>query len=112
MGVLRKGDVVVYPFPYTDLTSRKLRPCLVCSNEMGEDVLLCQITSREIGRDRFAVPITADMSSGSLFRHDSYVRVNMLFTASTHQIVRRIGRISDDEYAQVVRLIVQMIRKH
>jgi len=41
-----KGDVVVIPFPFSDLTQTKRRPALVISALEGDDVILCQITNR------------------------------------------------------------------
>ena len=41
-----KGDVVVVPFPFSDLTAAKRRPALVITAFPGDDVILCQITSR------------------------------------------------------------------
>jgi mRNA interferase MazF len=40
------GDVVIIPFPQTDLAPGKRRPALVLVNLKGEDVILCQITSK------------------------------------------------------------------
>jgi len=47
-----KGDVVVVPFPFSDLTQAKRRPALVVAVLEGEDLLLCQITSQQI-RDSY-----------------------------------------------------------
>jgi mRNA interferase MazF len=41
-----KGDVVVVPFPFSDLTQAKRRPALVLAGLEGNDLILCQITSR------------------------------------------------------------------
>ena len=40
-----KGDVVVVPFPFSDLSQAKRRPALVISKLDGDDLILCQITS-------------------------------------------------------------------
>ena len=46
-----KGDVVITPFPYSDLTAQKRRPALVISVLSGSDVILCQITTKKIVND-------------------------------------------------------------
>jgi mRNA interferase MazF len=57
MGTFVKGDVVVVPFPFSDLSAAKRRPALVVAILTGDDVILCQITSRAI-TDSYAIPIT------------------------------------------------------
>lgn len=42
-----KGDVVVVPFPFSDLTEAKRRPAFVLEELDGEDRILCQITSQQ-----------------------------------------------------------------
>ena len=41
---LTRGDVVLVPFPFTDLSGRKVRPALVL-NVVGEDVLVAFLSS-------------------------------------------------------------------
>ena len=43
-----KGDVVVVPFPFSDLSQSKRRPALVITELTGDDLILCQITSQSI----------------------------------------------------------------
>jgi mRNA interferase MazF len=51
-----KGEVVVIPFPFSDLTQAKRRPALVIAELEGDDLILCQITSQAI-KDKYAIPI-------------------------------------------------------
>ena len=50
MGKFVKGDVVVIPFPFSDLTGKKRRPAFVVSVLPGDDIILCQITSSAVER--------------------------------------------------------------
>ena len=40
-----RGDVVVLPFPFSDLSESKRRPALVITELLRNDIILCQITS-------------------------------------------------------------------
>lgn len=90
MGTFTKGEIVLFPFPYTDLSNRKLRPCLVLSDEMGDDILLCQITSKKIRKDQYTVEIKKDETIDGSLQIDSYIRSNMIFTSSKSQIVKKV----------------------
>jgi len=41
-----RGDIVVIPFPFSDLSGSKKRPALVLADLQGDDIILCQITSQ------------------------------------------------------------------
>jgi len=43
MGLPSVGDVVIIPFPYSDLTKFKRRPALILAEVGRGDFLLCQI---------------------------------------------------------------------
>lgn len=111
MGTFTKGDVVLFPFPYTDLSTRKLRPCLVLSGEMGDDILLCQITAKETRKDDFIIELnTNETESGSLLI-ESYIRTNMIFTAAKNQILKKVCRINKKKYVHVVEMIYNLIKQ-
>ncbi len=46
MGKFVKGDVIVVPFPFSDLSASKKRPALVVASLKGDDVILCGYTSK------------------------------------------------------------------
>jgi mRNA interferase MazF len=44
---LVKGDVIVTPFPFTDLSSSKKKPALILARLKGDDLICIQITSED-----------------------------------------------------------------
>ena len=87
-----KGDVVVIPFPFSDLSQSKRRPALVLTVLQGNDLILCQITSKSV-KDNYAIPVDQnDFASGHL-NQESNIRPNRLFTADSQIILYRIGNI-------------------
>ena len=104
-----KGDVVVVPFPFSDLTNAKRRPAFVLAVLPGDDIILCQITSRDV-RDDLAVKLkAADFEVGSLLV-ESNIRPNRLFTADRHIILYKIGHLYQEKINEVVDKTVDLIR--
>ncbi len=55
MGVLAAGQVVLVPFPFSDLTRTKMRPAVVLADAGRDDWILCQITSNPYGDTRSVI---------------------------------------------------------
>ena len=87
MGRFVKGQIVVLPFPYSDLSGSKHRPALVIASLSGDDLILCQITTA-VRTDGYSVELTnGDFITGSL-PHASAIRPTRLFTADSNLIIR------------------------
>ena len=109
MGRFVKGEVVVLPFPFSDLSSSKRRPALVIVPLQGDDVILCMITSKTV-RDSNAIPLAhTDFAGGGLPR-SSYVRPNRLFTADSRIVIRSVGKLTDSKLEQVINAIVEIVK--
>jgi mRNA interferase MazF len=103
-----KGDVVVVPFPFSDLSASKKRPALVVAALTGDDVILCQITSKTIS-DNYAVPLAnAHFKTGGLHQ-DSNIRPNRLFTVDSNIILYRAGELTPSKIKEVVAKIVEIV---
>lgn len=104
-----KGDIVVVPFPFTDLTQLKRRPALVVAALEGEDIILCQITSQKI-KDKHAILISNnDFESGAL-RHKSNIRPNRIFTADHKIVLYKAGRLKHNKTQIIIDRIVDLIK--
>lgn len=108
MGEFVKGDLIVVPFPFSDLTANKRRPALVVASMISDDVILCQITSKSV-RDTYAISLTeSDLKTGT-FHQDSNIRPNRLFTADSNIILYRIGTLTPEKHSEVVSKIIELI---
>lgn len=105
-----KGDVVVLPFPFSDLTQSKRRPALVLVALNGSEVLLCQITSQNV-RDGHAIVLeAADFHSGAL-KKPSNIRPNHVFTADSRIILYRVGQLREQKTSDVVDELIKILRQ-
>ena len=103
-----KGEVVVVPFPFSDLSNSKKRPALVLADLIGDDIILCQITSKNV-KDIYSVSLSLnDFEKGKLPRK-SNVRPNRIFTADKNIILKKAGKIEQSKYQEVVSSIIKLI---
>ena len=109
MGGVGAGVVVLVRFPFSDLSSSKLRPALVVAAAGGTDWILCQITSNPYGDPAVVTLTTGSFAEGGLPR-ESFVRPAKLFTASESIVVRPVGRLTARAHRMVVEAIVNMFQ--
>lgn len=105
-----KGDVVIVPFPFSDLSQNKRRPALVIANLQGDDLILCQITSQVLS-DSYAVIISnSDFETGSLNK-PSNVRPNRLFTADRSIVLSVAGHLKLIKTTEAISKIIEIINQ-
>ena len=108
MGRFIKGDVVVVPFPFSDLTDTKKRPALVVAELSGDDLIVCLITSQN-AKDSYAIPLTnSDFADGSL-KQNSNIRPNRVFTADSGIVLYRIGTLKTEKIEEVTEKVVEIL---
>jgi len=108
VGTFVKGDVVIIPFPFTDLSDNKKRPAFVVADLAEDDIIVCQITSKAKA-DSLALSLAAhDFITGGL-PVDSFIRPNKLFTADKNIILSTAGHLSESKIHDAVNAIVKII---
>ena len=107
MGKFTVGQVVSSAFPFSDLTTQKLRPAIIVAIGDFEDIVLGQITSKVYSSTKSIKLTAADFVVGSL-PLDSYIRPDKLFTADKSVVSRVYGSIGDAKLQQVLAEIRQL----
>jgi mRNA interferase MazF len=103
------GDVVLVPFPFSDLLQAKVRPAVCLAAAGRGDWILCQITSNPYG-DPAAIPVDPpDFSSGGLLV-SSFARPGKLFTAHAGLLVRSVGVLTPAAFTRVLSAVVAVLQ--
>lgn len=110
--VFNQGDILIVPFPFSDLTSVRQRPVLVLSkkeyNEKYEDIITCGITSN-LKDSKYSVLIdTSDLIEGSI-PVKSRIKIDKLFTLEQSIIIKKMGRISKETFGRVRKEFVNLV---
>ena len=108
MGAFAAGQIVVLPFPFSDLSHNKYRPALLIADAGRGDWIACQITSKSYSDIR-AVPIAlSDFESGGL-QLDSYARPGKLFTANETLFSGMPGVLKTEKLHQIRNSVVALV---
>lgn len=90
---MSKGDIVLVPFPFTDLSGQKVRPALILYTEKNDDdcvvILLTSIKpKRAYFFDLFVVA-----SNRNGLKIDSILKVNKMATLEKKLVLGQLGRL-------------------
>jgi mRNA interferase MazF len=103
------GEVVLVPFPFSDLTQSKVRPAVCLADAGRGDWILCQITSSPYG-DPGAIALDAgDFTSGGLLVA-SFARPGKLFTAHAGLMIRSVGVLNSAAFAKVLSAVLAVLQ--
>lgn len=109
MEAFASGQIVLMPFPFSDLSANKLRPALVLADAGRGDWVLCQITSKPYADANAIVINDSDFAQGGL-RRISYARGGKLFTANQSLFQANAGVLTAERHAQVVDAIIALLQ--
>ena len=108
MGPFAAGQVIVLPFPSSDLSASKYRPALL-AGAGRRDWIACQITSNPYA-DVLAIALAqVSFDEGGLQR-DSFIRPGKLFTANEDLFASVAGRVRRDLLDAARAAVVALIR--
>ena len=101
---LKKKDIVLLPYPFTDLKGMKVRPAIVISNDdfnsKSLDCIMVPLTS-VIKDELHSILITQeDLTFGKLIK-PSRIRVDKVFTVEKRLVKMKIGTINQKIYERI-----------
>ena len=95
---MKKGSVVLIPFPFTDLKGSKIRPAVVL-NSSGLDVTICFITSEFKWKTECDIFVLPSESNG--LKVTSLIRTGKIATIDSALVLGELGALSDTEIAEL-----------
>src|SRR3989338_8723321 len=96
--MFEQGEIIVVPFPFSDLSSIKQRPVLVLSkdnyNNNSDDIITCGITSN-LKDTLYSILIdNNNLEKGSLPKQ-SRIKIDKLFTIEKNIVKKKIGKLNN-----------------
>ena len=102
--IVNQKEIVLLPYPFSNLKNRKVRPALVISNDFfnkkSDDCIVIPLTSI-LKEEPYSLMITQeDLISGKLLK-SSRIRVDKIFSVQKDLIIVNVGRVSNKIFEKV-----------
>jgi len=108
----KRGEIVLIPVPFSDLSSVKRRPVLVISNMShncsNTDMIVVAITSN-LRQDGIVIE-TKDVSAGKLPKK-SLIRYDKIYTLEQRIVIKQLGVVSENVLKKVITALNTLINE-
>jgi len=106
--IVKKFDIILVDFPFSDLTKIKKRPALVINSLEGENAILCQITTKRRNIQKYEISLFKEACTGDI-RFNSFIYIDMIFTLHKSLIYKKIGEISNSKIKKIINNKIKLL---
>lgn len=105
----KQGDIILIPFPYSDLTGSKKRPAIIISNSnlKGEDFICSLITSNS-PKDGLLIKTNSFNEAKLPFK--SWIKPQRIFTIDKKIIIKKLASVNDKFYEELEKSVFNLIK--
>lgn len=101
----KQGDIVLVPFPFTDLSGQKVRPALILSKkESGDDITLCFISSvqsRKVLSNEVVIKEDSKNFENTGLKVSSIIKVTKIATLEKKVILGKLGHLEIENVSKI-----------
>jgi len=97
---MKTGDIILVPFPYAELTNKKVRPAvtIALTKDKHKDIIVAAISS-VIPAKLTPNEIVIEPTSTNKLRNKSVIKVDRIITLKKEDIIARLGILNNFELA-------------
>ncbi len=102
---MKKGDLILIPFPFTDLTGSKKRPALILK-ESKLDVTVCFISTQLHLQESSDMQLQPNPKNG--LKKNSLLRIGKIATIDKSLVIGKLGELSKKEIQELDSLLIKI----
>jgi mRNA interferase MazF len=106
---MAKGDIVLIPFPFTDLSGNKLRPALVLV-ENKFDIIVSFITTQTYNKDAWDISLPSTTGNG--LKKNSLLKLSKIATLDRTLSIGKIGSIDEHLQKAINGNLIELLQLH
>ena len=108
---MRIGDIILIPFPFAELTNKKVRPAVIIT-ETGDkykDLVVSAISS-VVPSKISTREILLKPNKINNFRSESIIKVDRIVTLKRADKISDLGKLSSKELSEFKRILLEIIK--
>ncbi|MCS6973736.1 MAG: type II toxin-antitoxin system PemK/MazF family toxin [Cyclobacteriaceae bacterium] len=102
-----KGDIILLPFPFTDLSGLKYRPARILAVSEN-DVTVAFITTQFKWQDDFDVVIQPSPVNG--LKKTSLIKTGKIATLDKDLVIGKLGKLSNHDLSKIDRNLLKIFQ--
>lgn len=104
---MKKGDIILIPFPFTDLSGIKLRPAVVLATN-NYDLIAAFITTQIRWKEPDDVVIKPTKQNG--LKQESLIRLEKIATLDVNLVIGILGNLDANSLQLVNQGLIQILK--
>ncbi|MEO5571574.1 MAG: type II toxin-antitoxin system PemK/MazF family toxin [Bacteroidia bacterium] len=107
---MKTGDIILVPFPFAEMTNRKVRPAVIIgfTKDKHKDVIVSAISS-VLPEKKTENEIFLEPTAANKLRSRSVLKVDRIVTLKKEDIIVRLGKLTESELATFKRKFKNLI---
>ncbi len=111
----KQKEIVLIDFTYSDLSSSKIRPAIVISNDnynsKTEDVLIVPLTTK-LKKIKYNVEIEQKDLEKGILHYKSQIRTDKPYSIKKNLIKMKIGIIHNEILREIIQSIIALLKSN
>lgn len=104
---MKKGDLVLLSFPFTDLKGKKIRPAMVLVVS-DLDIIVAFITTQIKWQNQFDIVLEPNKISG--LKKISLLRLSKITTIDKDLVLGKLGELSKDDVDTINKKLIEILK--
>ena len=109
MTIYKPGEIILIPFPFSDLSGIKKRPALILVVFDSRQELICMMLTSATVETKLDYKIACWQESGLL--KPTKARLHRLFTINYPKVITRLGKMKPVEFQEILDKTINLLRK-
>ena len=110
--MVQQRDLVLLPYPFSDLKTTKVRPAIVISNNtynnQSEDTILVPLTTN-LNLRKHAIALTTDKLEKGYLIKESKIKVDRILSVKQDLVRKIIGQVKKDVLDEIRKVLLEIL---